>query len=165
MNWYALYTKPRAEKKACQELLRKGINAYLPLVRTLRQWSDRKKWVEEPLFKSYLFVSIDRDSYYDCLNTPGIVRGVTFEGRPVAIPSQQILAVKMFVDNKEILPVNKAFFEPGKKVEVTRGPLRGLTGELLHYEGRHAVKIGIDTIGQSVYLTIPVSYLKVLTDK
>lgn len=146
-------------------MTRKGIECYLPLVKTLKQWSDRKKKVEEPLFRSYLFIHIPISSYYDALNTPGVVRCVTFEGKPVIIPEQQIQAIRMYIGENEISPVNTGFFEPGKKVEVIRGPLRGLTGELLHLEGRHAVRIGIDAIGQSVYLTIPVSFLKIAGGK
>ena len=162
LNWYALYTKPRAEKKTHAALTRKGIESYLPLVKTLKQWSDRKKMVEEPLFRSYLFVHIPIGSYYDMLNTPGVVRCVTFEGRPVMIPEQQILAVRMYVDEKEILPVNTGIFSPGKEVEVIRGPLRGLTGELVTFSGQNKVRIEVDVVGQSVWLTIPVNYLKVI---
>ena len=57
-TWYAIYTKPRTEKKACEELTCKGISTYLPVVKTLKQWSDRKKWVEKPYFPGYLFVRI-----------------------------------------------------------------------------------------------------------
>ena len=145
--------------------MRKDIETYLPLVKTLKLWSDRKKMVEEPLFRSYLFVRIPISRYHDALNTQGIVRCVTFEGKPVIIPDQQILAVKMYVDEREILPVNTGFFTPGKKVEVIRGPLRGLRGDLLHLEGKHAVRVGIDAIRQSVYLTIPASYLKVIMSR
>ena len=57
-KWYPVYTHPRAEKKAHQALSNKGIETYLPLRRQLKQWSDRKKWVDEPFIKSYLFVHI-----------------------------------------------------------------------------------------------------------
>jgi len=84
--WYAVYTRSRTEKQTQELLLRSGIEVYLPLVKNLKQWSDRKKWVEEPLFRSYLFVHISPAEYYDVLNIPGAVRYITFEGKAVAIP-------------------------------------------------------------------------------
>jgi transcription antitermination factor NusG len=101
--WYALYTNPRSEKRAHAELISKGIDSYLPLQRTLKQWSDRKKWVEEPLFRSYLFVYIPQNQYFEVLNTPGVVRYVTFEGKAVPIPPKQIEAIKYFLSGQETL--------------------------------------------------------------
>ncbi len=100
-HWYALYTKSRNEKKVHQLLEEAGIESYLPLIKTLKQWSDRKKWVEEPLFKSYIFVQVQANQYYHVLNIPGIVRYITFEGKAVIVPEKQILAIKQFLNNEE----------------------------------------------------------------
>src|SRR4030042_2560830 len=89
-HWYALYTHSRAEKKVAEELERQGIEHYLPLYKTLRQWSDRKKKVELPLIRSYLFVKIREKKSYPVLQTPGVMRIVSFSGRPVPIPDWQI---------------------------------------------------------------------------
>jgi transcriptional antiterminator RfaH len=161
MNWFAIYTLPRAEKKVHAELVKKGISVYLPLWRTLRQWSDRKKWVEEPLFRSYLFVNISRDQYFDVLNTPGVVRYITFEGKAVSVPPQQIEAVRFFLSSDEPLPENFEQFLPGQSVEVIKGPLKGLFGELIQSAGKHKVKIEISAVGQSVYVTIPMAQLRI----
>ena len=162
MNWYAVYTHPRAEKKIHSELLKKGIDAYLPLQRTLKLWSDRKKWVEEPLFKSYIFVKISESQYFEVLNTPGVVRFITFEGKAVPVPEQQIEAIRYYLSD-EVQPAE--FMEklaPGQIVEVMKGPLRGLRGEMVEVSGRHKVKVEISAIGQSIIVTIPLSQLKVL---
>ena len=162
MNWYALYTNPRSEKKAHAELLIKGIDAYLPLQRTLKQWSDRKKWVEEPLFRSYIFVKIPQSRYFDVLNTPGIVRYVTFEGRAVAIPPKQIDAIRYYLDdNAALQEEGDVNLEAGTSVEIIRGPLKGLTGILTDYQGRRKIRIEIEAIGQTVQVTIPANHLKV----
>jgi transcription antitermination factor NusG len=160
LNWFALYTNPRAEKRAYAELVRKGITAYLPLQRILKLWSDRKKWVEEPLFRSYMFVRVNEKDYYEALNTPGIVRYITFEGRAVPVPQQQIDAIRYYL-SEEDQPV-EAFpgLSPGQAVEVMKGPLRGLCGELVEIAGRHKVKVEIEAIGQSITVTIPQSHLK-----
>ena len=162
MNWYAVYTLPRAEKKAHAELVRKGINAYLPLLRSLKQWSDRKKWVEEPLFRSYVFVNIPDNLYFEVLNTPGVVRYVTFEGKAVPIPAVQIEAVRFFLSSEDLQPENMEQYIPGKSVEVIKGPLKGLYGELVQYAGRQKVKVEISTVGQSILVTIPLGHLKVV---
>ena len=77
-RWYPVYTNSRAEKKAYQELQRKGIEAYLPLKKEWRQWSDRKKIVEEPLFKSYIFVRISNKEHAEVLMTQGVSRFLYF---------------------------------------------------------------------------------------
>ena len=160
-NWYAIYTKSRTEKKVYQSLQSSGIEPYRPLVKNLRQWSDRKKWVEEPLFRSYIFVFITQKEYFKVLNTHGIVRYITFEGKAVKIPPQQIEAVKTFISSEEKLPINIDKYKLGNKVEIIIGPMKGLIGNLVEISGKHKVRIEIDGIGQSVFVKIPVSYLKI----
>jgi transcriptional antiterminator RfaH len=162
LNWYAIYTNPRAEKKAHAELVGKGIDSYLPLQRTLKLWSDRKKWVEEPLFRSYLFVNIDQSRYFDVLNTQGVVRYITFEGKAVPVPEHQIEAIRFYLSNEDLPREQTGVFLPGKMVEVVKGPMRGLRGELVEVAGRHKVKVEISAIGQSIQVTIPSSHLSIL---
>jgi transcription antitermination factor NusG len=162
LNWYAIYTNPRAEKRAYAQLLEKGIETYLPLIRTLRQWSDRKKWVEEPLFRSYLFVHVSEKEYLDVLNTQGVVRYITFEGRAVPVPQKQIDAIKFFLHEKapDILP-DTSNLVPGQEVEVVRGPLNGLKGELVEVKGQQKVRVQIDALGRYLHLTIAIDNLRV----
>lgn len=164
-RWYAVYTKSRNEKKAHAALLEAGIDAYLPLVKILKQWSDRKKWVEEPLFRSYLFVNILPGQYHQVLNTFGIVRYITFEGKATEVPVNQILAIKHYIDAEDFSSEQDAHFVVGDKVEIFRGPLKGLTGNLLRVKGNQKVRIEIESIGHSLVLTIPQSYLRVLQKK
>jgi transcription antitermination factor NusG len=161
LNWFAVYTNPRAEKKAYAELIKNGIDAYLPLQKTLKQWSDRKKWVEEPLFRSYIFVNIPQSKYFDVLNTPGIVRYVTFEGKAVPIPPRQIDAIRFYLaDLPQSSDWGNSDLVPGSMVEIIRGPLKGLTGQLVDFKGRQKVRIEIEALGQSLYLTIPAAQLR-----
>lgn len=159
-TWYAIYTRSRAEKQIHEQLLKAGLDAYLPLVKTLKQWSDRKKWVEEPLFRSYIFVHITASEYYDVLNTPGAVRFITFEGKPVAIPPQQIEAIRQFVDTGQELPDVDLELKPGAMVDIIAGPMRGISGELLEVMGKKKVKIEIDGLGHAVYLELPASHIR-----
>jgi len=161
-KWYAVYTHPRSEKKALLELQKNDIECYLPIVKTLRQWSDRKKWVDEPLFRSYLFVHVSTQVYFDVLNTQFVVRYITFEGAAVPIPDLQIEAIKLFIKQEELPHIDPRQFQPGKSVEVIKGNMKGLIGDLITHAGKHKVKIEVSGIGQSVYITLPMSYLKIL---
>ena len=158
--WYAVYVKSRNEKRAYEGLISSGIDVYLPLVKTLKQWSDRKKWVEEPLFRSYLFVCIDKAEYFKVLNTDGVVKFITFEGKAVAIPPNQIMAIKQFVNDGEEKFDDLQKFEEGDEVEVIRGAMNGLRGRLISVKNKQKVKIEIDAVAQSIYLSIPKSFLK-----
>ena len=130
-NWYAIYTKPRWEKKLAARLDEKGIENYLPLVKTLKIWSDRKKWVQEPLFKSYLFVRVDMKEYIPALQTLGAVKYVSFENKAVSIPPLQIEAVKTFVESGEDFLTDIPDIKIGDRVLIIRGSLMGLEGTLV----------------------------------
>ena len=159
-SWYALYTRSRAEKQINELLIRAGFDTYLPLQKVLKQWSDRKKWVEVPLFRSYIFVHVSPSEYYGVLNTPGAVRYISFEGKAVAIPPQQIEAIRQFVDTGQLLPDVELSIIPGTMVEIIAGPMKGISGELLEILGKKKVRIEIDGLGQSVFLELPASHIR-----
>ncbi len=161
-HWYAIYTRSRNEKMVNQLLLDFGIETYFPLIKVLKQWSDRKKWVEEPLFRSYIFVYISRKQYHDVLNTQGVVRYIMFEGKAVVVPPNQILAIRQFINKEEDQEQLFEHFQKGDQVEIFRGSLKGLTGHLVEVQGKQKVRIGIESIGQSIILTVPRSYLKIV---
>ncbi len=162
-SWFAIYTKSRNEKKVHSELLRQGIESYLPLMKTLKQWSDRKKWVEEPLFRSYVFVHIGEPEYFNVLNTPGVVRFITFENHAVPVPQRQIDAIRYFIDSDEEQVAPGTIFVPGQRVEIIRGPLRGIAGQMTEVKGKHKVRIDIDALGQAIHITVPVGQLKIIS--
>ena len=161
-KWYAAYTNSRAEKKVLEELRKQGIDAYLPLQKKLKQWSDRRKWVEEPLIRCYIFVNIGLKDYYRVLNTRGVVRYVTFEGRAVPIPENQIDVLRKLVATEADVEVTSASFAPGDKVQVVTGPLHGLVGELVDFRGNRRVMVRIDHIGQQLLVSIPAGFLEAL---
>jgi transcription antitermination factor NusG len=137
-----------------------GFDVYLPLRKVLKYWSDRKKWVEEPLFSSYIFVCITEAEYYDVLNIPGAVRYVTFEGKAVEIPPQQIEAIKQFISTGEELPEIDLKLSPGDKVNIIAGPMKGIEGELVNIMGKKKVRIEINGLGRAVYIELPASYIR-----
>ncbi len=159
-KWYALYTKSRTEKKVYQLLREKGIETYLPLLKTLKQWSDRKKWVEEPLFRSYIFIRISEKERLDAIRTDGVVRMISFQGRAISIPDKQIEAVRAYINEGEDRVEKEVYFERGDRVEVTRGTLQGLQGIMVETKGKKRVMVEIEGIGEKIILNIPKSSLK-----
>ena len=162
-RWYALYTKSRAEKKTEKELLYRGYETYLPLEKRLKQWSDRKKWVYEPLIRSYIFIRATRKELHYSTYTMGVVKVVNFEGKPAPIPDRQIQAIKEILKSGESYEVTSDFFEVGELVEIQTGNLKGIQGELIKQLNRYKVLIRIDVIQQNLLVNINPSYLKKLT--
>lgn len=158
--WFALYTRSRNEKKVHNQLVAQGIESFLPLQKTLKQWSDRKKWVEEPMIRSYVFVKISEREYFDVLNTPGAVRFVFFEGKAAVIPDWQIDAIRHILETGEEFEITDQLLEKGDKVLITRGPFHDIPGELVDFKGKRKVVIRIDHIGHSLLLTISPANLK-----
>lgn len=162
-NWFAVYTRSRMEKKAAGEMEKSGITCFLPLRKVLRQWSDRKKWVEAPLFNSYVFVYITDKEYNAVLQVMGVVRFITFESKAVAIPLQQIEAIKAYVDQgAPDYTAPDMPMEAGASVEIIRGAMTGLSGVLLNIQGKHRVKVEIDCVGQSLIIDVPKTSLRII---
>ncbi len=129
--WYAVYTRSRGEKKAQQSLQEKGIECYLPLKRELRQWSDRKKWVEMPYIASYLFVKVSPKEYNEVLNEPMISRYVYFNGKAAVIPEWQIELMKRAIASEIEVEFSLHHYQKGDKIRIDSAPLKGVEGEVL----------------------------------
>lgn len=154
-HWVAAYTKPRNEKKVLERLVGAGVEAYLPLQRTLKQWSDRKKWVEEPLLRSYIFVRITEREYYHVLGIPGMVRYVMFEGKAAPIPDKQIDMLKLFMGMDVETEVVEEEILSGEMVEIVGGKLAGFSGEMLRHNGKNKVVVRLEHISHSILITLP----------
>jgi transcriptional antiterminator RfaH len=159
-KWYALYTHPRAEKQVFSRLEETGVETYLPLQKTYRQWSDRKKLIEKPLLSSYVFVKVIPKEFPTVYKTPGVVKFVSFEGQPVPIPQKQIDNLRLLIDSNAKIEVSSEKFEKGDNVEVITGSLMGLTGELIKAKGRKKVILRIEELKQNIIVTIPVTFLR-----
>jgi len=159
-KWYAVYTKPRAEKLVYKRLVDSGIETFLPLQKTMRQWSDRRKMVEKPLLSSYIFVKTQPKFFPVVYKTVGVVRLITFEGKAVAIPEYQINNLRLIINSDAEVEVTTEKLDKGDIVEVTTGSLKGLIGELIKINSRKRVVIRLDKIDQNIVLTIPAAFLK-----
>ncbi len=156
-QWYALYTRPRWEKKANDELMRCGILTYLPLVKTLRQWSDRKKIVEAPLLPSYLFVNISLDEYEKVRRTTGIVNFVYYRNKPAVVRDEEIEGLQEFLGKTRHSSIE---FVEGEEVQVRSGVLGGRKGEIKKV-GKGRVVLWIEELGMILKAEID----KALLDK
>jgi transcriptional antiterminator RfaH len=159
-HWYALYTNPRAEKKTLSLLLQRGFNAYLPIIKIMKQWSDRKKWVEEPLFKSYLFVRVSEKEYLDVLQVQGVVKYISFSGKAAIIRDEQIETIKLLLSSETELNISEHDFKKGEKVTIKAGPFIGLQGELIDLHNSKRFLVRFDQLGKSIVLNIPSVYLE-----
>ena len=162
-KWYAIYTKSRAEKKVNALLIQQGIETYLPLQKRLKQWSDRKKWVEEPLFRSYVFVKIFDKEYLKVLKTIGVAYFVSFERKKVPIPENQIEAVKQLLQNNIDFELTTDEFNINDSVEIIYGNLKGIQGKLVEYRGKKKVLIQVNSISQGLIINIPLVSLRKIT--
>lgn len=145
-KWLAVYSRPRWEKKVTQLLKEKGFECYCPLNKVRRKWSDRVKLVEEPLFKSYVFVKVTDEDRTAVRMTRGVVNFVYWDGKPAVIREKEINAIKRFLDEHENVEVHPANLETRQRVKITSGPLMDQEGEVLELQHKTA-KVAIDSLG------------------
>lgn len=165
-KWHVIYTRSRAEKKVQVELSIKDIENFLPMQKRLRQWKDRKKWVEMPLMSGYCFVNISRKEYDAVLQTVNVVGYVRFEGKAAIIPEKQIDSLKQMLKQYDFeVNVTSENFAPGKKVEVIEGPMIGLRGELVKAHGKNKFIIRFSQINSVFSVEIPSNHISLLPEE
>nr|WP_319999880.1 UpxY family transcription antiterminator [uncultured Draconibacterium sp.] len=164
-QWHVVYTRSRAEKKVVQELNANNIECFLPLQKKLRQWKDRKKWVETPLIPGYCFVNITRKEYDKVLQFNNVVSYITFERKAAIVSKSEIEALQTMLHQFDFeVNVTMENFKPGKQVEVIEGPMVGLKGELIECRGKNKFALRIEQINTSFLVEIPASYLSAVPE-
>lgn len=144
--WYAVYTRPRWEKKVASLLEEKGIENYCPLNKVMRQWSDRKKVVLEPLFKGYVFVQVGESNKWELLAINGIVNYVHWLGKPARIRDSDIDTIRRFLNEFENIEVTELGMQVNTEVRVKQGVLMNYRGMILELQGNRA-KVRIESMG------------------
>jgi transcription antitermination factor NusG len=145
LYWFAVYTRPRWEKKIVKLLEDKGIENYCPLNKVVKQWSDRKKVVLEPIFKSYVFVRISEDDKWNLKKVNGILNFVYWLGKPAHIRDEEINSIKKFLNEFSEIEVEQEL-QINSKVRIKQGVLMNYQGILLEISGNRA-KIKIESMG------------------
>ena len=161
LAWNVLYTKTKNEKKVFERLSNLGIDAYCPCQRTLKQWSDRKKWVDEPVFKSYIFVKLpeSESQKLQILNTPGVVRFLYWLGQPAQVRQVEIDGIQSFL--REHQSVESISFDVGLKLNVKQGLLKGSEGVVI-YQTKNEVVLRVEQLGMSLVARLPKVNVEIL---
>lgn len=158
-HWYVIYTRANAEKKLSERLSERSIENFLPLSTVTKIWSDRKKVLTEPLFKSYVFVRCDVNELHKAKTTAGFSHYISFGGYPVVIPEKQIDIVKTVLRLYSDTCSMASRFVAGDSVSVIAGPLKGMNGTLISIKGKKKVAIKVNHLEQFMLITLPEAYL------
>jgi len=159
-KWYALYTKPRWEKKVDNVLVQKEIESWCPVQKVERQWSDRKKIIEDPIFKSYVFVHITNEERLQVLQTDGVLNFVYFLGKPAVIKDTEVENMRLYLLEKNVgitVESLKTFVE-NDKVIIRQGVFMDNTGTVVK-AGTRKVYVRIESLDQVMVVEFPVSYV------
>ena len=159
--WFALYTKSRHELKVADQLRRKSIDHYLPLRKVQKQWSDRKKWVEVPLFRCYIFIRTDDLERRSALQSVGAVRIISFGGEPARVQDAEIDRIRRIMAED---PAAESWTvpEPGAEVEIIRGPLTGIRGRLEEVQNEKRLVVTVESIRQALRFNIDGADVKIV---
>jgi transcriptional antiterminator NusG len=156
LNWYALYVKSNHEFVARAELQKKRIETFLPTTRKLRQWKDRRKTIDVPIFPGYLFVHVpsSQEDFVAALKTRGVIRIVSTQaGHPTPVIPEEITSLKLMVESGQDIDIYPHLKE-GTRVRVKRGPLQGAEGTLEKKDGQYTFLVNVELLGRSIGVKI-----------
>ena len=164
-KWYVVYTKPRWEKKVADLLNRKKIEHFCPINKVQKQWSDRKKVVEAPLFVSYVFVCIDDTEQLPVRLTDGVINFVYWLGKPAEIRHEEIQAIREFLNDYKYVRLEKTAVNLQDKVRVIGGPLINQTGQIVSVINNRSVKVVLPSLGYLMHAELETSNLEILNEE
>lgn len=159
MAWYVLYTRSRNEKKVARLLTEKGVEVFCPLQNVIKQWSDRKKKIQEPVFRSYVFVHLSdyESESITVLTTPGSVRFLWWVGKPGIVRDEEIKLIKDFLNRYKDAEV-KIQLKEGQEVTINEGPLKENKGKVIRIHGKKAI-LFVKSLGLNLVAEIPLQSL------
>ncbi len=160
-QWYAVYTRPRSEKKVDTLLQKKFIESWCPLQKVQRQWSDRKKIILQPLFTSYVFVHITAQQRVTVLQTDGVLNYVHYLGKPAIIRHEEIQLIKSYLQESEAAITTQSWeeLEEDIKVQITQGLFMQNTGTVVK-SGKKRLYVKLESLGQVMVVEFPANYVK-----
>jgi len=161
-KWHVLYVNSRWEKKVHDRIQEAGVESFLPLAKTVRTWSDRKKVLLEPLFKSYVFVNVKSPmDFYKALSVNGACAYIQFGKEYAVVQDYEIENIKLLIGDDQILDLTTEEALPtiGEKRRIVCGALEGLKCEVLRADTTSKILVRIDSLQQNLVATIPSYYL------
>ncbi len=153
-KWHAVYTRFNHEKAVETALAEKNIEVYLPKKKILKTWSDRKQWIEEPLFRPYVFVRISQKEYDSVLQTPSVHHYIRFNGRAAEIQNREIELIKKIIEENIVFYISEYEFKIHQKIQVTDGPLKGYTGDVIRQNGTSRVQVHLSELQYNLIIDI-----------
>ena len=146
MNWYVVYTKPKWEKKVAEQLIKIGIECYCPLITQVRQWSDRKKKIEVPLFNSYVFVQLEESQRNTVFSASGVVRYLFWLGKAAIVRDEEISVIKKWLDNADGADVLVESIKIGDAVKLESGPFSNQKAVVQEINNTHYILV-LESLG------------------
>ncbi len=162
-NWYVLYVRSSHERKVDKQLKAKEIESFLPMVKTIRQWSDRKKVLMKPLFPSYVFVKINsKGDFNNALSVPGACTYIRFGKEYAKVKEEEIANIKMCIESEDLYDIETKSVEQlvniGERKKINYGALNGLECEVLKINENNKVVVRLESLQQNIVATIPEYY-------
>lgn len=161
-RWLVIYTRSRHEKVVEKQLSDIGITNYLPLRRTLRQWSDRKKWVDFPLFPNYVFVYANKFELLRLPEVVGYIKTIFINGKIAVVSEKEVEFIRLTLNSVQFIDTCDSDFKAYDRIVVTEGPLIGLVGQFIDYKGKKRLAIRIEAVGSCIIVDINPEQIKKL---
>ncbi|HYM92525.1 MAG TPA: UpxY family transcription antiterminator [Chitinophagaceae bacterium] len=159
-KWFAVYTRPRWEKKVAETLTHRKIECYCPINKVVRQWSDRKKIVHEPLFTSYVFVRVPDTEIISLRQASGVINIVYWLGKPAIIRDSEIEVIKRFLYEHVNIKLEKTPINVNDRVRILGGPLMELEGQVLSIKNK-TVKVVLPSLGYMMFAEVETANVEV----
>lgn len=160
-KWFAIYTRSRWEKKVAIALTKKHIENYCPLNKVTRKWADRIKIVHEPLFSCYVFVFINESEQLQIRQTEGIMNFVFWMGKPAVIKTEEIDAIKSFVEEHHNVRLEKLKVNLHDRVRITDGPLMEREGDVVEVKNK-SVKLLLPSLGYTMIAEVEMGRIEII---
>lgn len=154
--WYAIYTKPRHEKRVAEQLIQKSVQTLLPVYECVRRWKNGRHRVQFPLFPGYAFVRIDLKDRLEVMKVPGVVRLVGSDRGPIPLPNEEIEGLRRgLAAGVDVLP--HPYLTVGRRIRVVSGPLQGMRGIMIRQKSHFRIVVSLDLIMQSIRADVDVA--------
>ena len=146
MNWYVVYTKPKWEKKVAEKLTQIGIECYCPIITQVKQWSDRKKKIEVPLFNSYVFVQLQEGDRNSVFQIAGVVRYLFWLGKPAIVRDEEIKSIKDSLKASNIAEVSVSSIQVGDRIKLESGAFSNQSAIVQEVSNTHCILV-LESLG------------------
>jgi transcriptional antiterminator RfaH len=158
--WHVIYTRPKQERKIANELFKKQITYFLPVINTVRQWHDRKKVIQTPLFPSYIFVCLkDKLEFFNSESITGVCSFVKFGKLHAKVDQSTIDQISLVVNSDMQTDISCDYYKPGEKLFIKDGPRNGLSCELINKNGKDKYLVRVDLLNRNLLIDVESSNL------